>query len=572
VNTSDPRRAAVATLLAGLEAGGEADDFEGAVLDCKEDSRSRPQPSRGSAPRDPNDHVARMVADAVACFANANGGVVVLGIQDHLAGLSAINGTPIDEWWLVNRIRQLIGHAVQIEALETHGHRILTIYTDASPTPVTDTSHRYRRRQGRDCQEMTGAELGAFSISRASSDWSAGMSASTLADIDSGAIAQIHAWLRASGEESRVALTKQEPESVMRALGFLGDDGVHLNLGGELFCVRRATRGPLLDLACRPAVGAETNFRLDPSEESLAVSLGRILAAIQPRNNTYNVHIGLTLAQFPAIPELALREALVNAVMHRDWTQPYPISILLEGDRLTVDSPGGFLPGVSAANVLTAAARTRNPIIASAMRSLRLAESEGIGVDRMFRETIRVGLPIPDLDEVMTGTAVRCVIEGGPPDAKVVEVVTALPGHSESDVDLLLVLHMLERQPTVNAVELAPLIQKDRHAARGALKRAQAAGVVSVTPHEGRFRLTNRVRELLDHRLPYLRHSYADHEQTIRHILERYGEVRARDLIDTLGITPVSASRILSQATAAGLLEKRGGKIGAGVYYVRSPG
>ena len=60
------------------------------------------------------------------------------------------------------------------------------------------------------------------------------------------------------------------------------------------------------------------------------------------------------------LPELAFREALINAVMHRDWELTEPTIVEHVGSAVTVQSPGGFFGGVTADTVLTAASMTRN--------------------------------------------------------------------------------------------------------------------------------------------------------------------------------------------------------------------
>ena len=100
-----------------------------------------------------------------------------------------------------------------------------------------------------------------------------------------------------------------------------------------------------------------------------------------------------------ALPPEAIREVIVNAVMHRDWERPDPIVVDHADDQLVVFSPGAFVGGVTAQTVLTTASRTRNRLLGDALRSLRLAEREGTGVDRMYVEMIRLGHLPPTFHE-----------------------------------------------------------------------------------------------------------------------------------------------------------------------------
>ncbi len=565
VESSDAFAAALDELVDGVLGGGQVDPHEGQVLDCKEDPSRRGVGGALEPGQKQSEALAKTVADAAACFANADGGVVVVGVDDKATGPLAFVGTPCDTAWLQNRIRQLVNIEVQATEVTVAGHRIVTVTVEPSSIPVADISGKYRRRQGRDCQAMTGAELGQFSVDRSGTDWSSAPSSATFADTDPSAMLQLREWLRQSGEASREELATRDDRALLHQLGLSAPDG-KLNRAGELLCVKLPGRGPLIDFIFRPAPGADTEFRIDPSEVPLAIVLAEVEAAINSRNPVFILPTGLTVGQIRALPELALREALVNAVAHRDWAAPGPIRVQLEGTMLTVTNPGGFLPGVTAETVITAPPRTRNSQLARALRGLRLAESEGIGVDRMYRETVRQGLPTPDIEEFPDGRGVRCVLVGGPPDMAVMGVVSNLPHPAGQDVDILLLLHRLLTVATVNATQLAPIIQKSHAQAVAAIERALEAGLIVMSSQVSYYRLADDPRQALAKKLPYMRRTEADYAKVIGDLLAASGEIRARDLIDICGIKPVRASQALSQAVDSGLLERHG-ELGAGVYY-----
>lgn len=565
VETSDALTAAVDNLITGVLAGGRADSYEGEVLDCKEDPSRRGSGGALVEGEAKSDDLAKTVADAVACFANADGGIVVVGVDDRATGDQAFIGTPCDAAWLQNRVRQLVATEVQVAEVIVAASRLVTVRVEPSPIPVTDRSGKYRRRQGRDCQIMTGAELGQFSVNRSGTDWSAAPSSTTFSDIDPFAVHQLREWLRRSGEASREELADRDDRALLHQLGLSTPDG-KLNRAGELLCVKLPGRGPLIDFIYRSAPGAETELRIDPSESPLAVVLAEVEAAINSHNPVFILPAGLTVGQIRALPELALREAMVNAIAHRDWAAQGPIRVQLEGTMLTVTNPGGFLPGVTAENVITAPARTRNSVLARALRGLRLAESEGIGVDRMYRETVRQGLPTPDIEEFPDGSGVRCVLVGGPPDTAVMGVVSELPHPANQDVDILLLLNQLLMTATVNATQLAPIIQKSRAQAVAAIERAAEAGLVVMSSQVSYYRLADGPRHSLAKKLPYMRRTEAEYAKVIRDLATASGEIRARDLIDVCGIKSVRASQALAQAVESGLLERHG-KMGPGVYY-----
>jgi ATP-dependent DNA helicase RecG len=177
-----------------------------------------------------------------------------------------------------------------------------------------------------------------------------------------------------------------------------------------------------------------------------------------------------------AIPPATAREAIVNAIMHRDWTRPEPIVVEHLGDQLVVTSPGPFPPGVGENNVLTTVSRPRNPHLANVLRSLRLAEREAIGVDRMYREMVLLGHRPPTIVEV--ADTVRCVLIGGDPVEPVAMVMSHLSEEARSDVDVALVLYRLFDHPRTDPTDLAPHLQKTPEEAADALDRAQREQLV----------------------------------------------------------------------------------------------
>ena len=111
--------------------------------------------------------------------------------------------------------------------------------------------------------------------------------------------------------------------------------------------------------------------------------------------------------------EPATREAVLNAVSHRDYRNPGSIFIRQYPRRIEVLSPGGFPPGVSAENILWKQA-PRNRRLAEALAKCGFVERSGQGADRMFEESIREGKPRPDFsgtDEYQVSLTLRGEIQ-----------------------------------------------------------------------------------------------------------------------------------------------------------------
>ena len=110
-----------------------------------------------------------------------------------------------------------------------------------------------------------------------------------------------------------------------------------------------------------------------------------------------------------SIPLTILREAVVNAVVHADYSQRgAPIRIAFFDDRIEIENPGILLPGMTIEDMLQGVSKIRNHVIARVFRELDMIEQWGSGVRRMFKEAEALGLPQPEIIEV--GMRVRFIV------------------------------------------------------------------------------------------------------------------------------------------------------------------
>ena len=113
----------------------------------------------------------------------------------------------------------------------------------------------------------------------------------------------------------------------------------------------------------------------------------------------------------PEYPHPAWNEAIVNACVHRSYNYSNrKIFIKMFDDRLVIDSPGPFPPGVNPKNIYEVQ-HSRNPFLMQAMRYLGYAREIGEGVPRMREEMQKLSLPEPEFSQAeVGGTIVRVVL------------------------------------------------------------------------------------------------------------------------------------------------------------------
>jgi ATP-dependent DNA helicase RecG len=117
-----------------------------------------------------------------------------------------------------------------------------------------------------------------------------------------------------------------------------------------------------------------------------------------------------------SIPLGILREAVINALVHADYSQRgAPIRIAFFDDRIEIENPGILLSGMTIEDMKQGISKIRNPVVARVFRELNLIEQWGSGVRRMFREAEELGLPSPEIIEI--GLRLRFIVHLAEPVA-----------------------------------------------------------------------------------------------------------------------------------------------------------
>ena len=170
-----------------------------------------------------------------------------------------------------------------------------------------------------------------------------------------------------------------------------------------------------------------------------------------------------------SIPLGILREAVINALVHADYSQRgAPIRVSFFDDRIEVENPGILLPGMTIEDMKHGVSKIRNPVIARVFRELNLIEQWGSGVPRMFKEAEEMGLPPLEIVEI--GMRVRFTV----PLAKSIAVSRAtqestVQSRAQSRAQSASVLMALS-DTALSASEIASILGLETKT--GALKRA----------------------------------------------------------------------------------------------------
>ena len=118
--------------------------------------------------------------------------------------------------------------------------------------------------------------------------------------------------------------------------------------------------------------------------------------AVNDRNGSVPVQEGAYMFDIPFFNEEVIREVINNAFAHRDYRLASEIVIKQYPTKLSVISPGGFPIGVTLENILTVSSTPRNRLLADVLAATGIVERSGQGMDVIFRLTLSEGKQTPD--------------------------------------------------------------------------------------------------------------------------------------------------------------------------------
>ncbi len=537
------------TALRQLRRGTRPRKLESQTLDFKAPSRSAKETFAN-------------LTDAAVCFANAAGGLIVLGVADDVAGTDAVTGTDLTPSAIRRAIYERTSPGLDVIVAEevVEGRTVLVITVPEGLEVYGTATGRYSWRRETDCLPMTADDVGRLREERASEDWSARSAGRGGADhADPTALARARSLLLAVPERGAAALADGSPEDLLTGLGVLTPRKALTNAGWLMFGPRSERDLPRVVYQHRQAAGGEADHVLRMSEP-LVLVVERLFEIVEARLTYTPVNLPagqqLAVADFPPV---ALREALLNAVVHGDHRTGRPIQVEHSPDWLSITSPGPLVAGVTPGNILRHPHRARFRSLFNAFRHLGLVEQVGQGIDRMYREMLRFGRVPPritdDRDQVsVTFTADR-------PNIRIARFVAGLPSNEQDDLDVLLIIDLLRRRRSVTARDVFPHIQRSVEDAQQLLRRLADDDRGLLEPSQGtvgrklpNYRLRGSVLAELGPAVAYHRAPSSERERKIIEHLAEYGGINNRTVQNMFDVDVYRASAILRELVGRGIL------------------
>lgn len=345
-----------------------------------------------------------LAKDCIA-FSNAQGGRLLIGIEDDNdapAPGQRINPT------LTDILRRKIGErTVSVAVLpEIHqaenGGEYLELRIPRSMAVASTTDGRYFLRVSDESKPVVGDDVMRLAAERSALPWEIQTSLHIpRSRLDGQKLTTLIVAIRASDRVKDSVKEKTEQELLDH---YLLAQGEWLTNLGVLCIGRREDRAglgtaPVAQFIKFDELGQKVNkltwddFSLNPMD--LIEAIWREVPDFRER---YELPDGLYRQNVPAYDEIVVRELLVNALVHRPYTQRGDIFLILHPDRLEVVNPGLLPLGVTPGNILHTTVR-RNEHMARLFHDLKLMEREGSGFDKMYEVLLSQGRPVPEARE-----------------------------------------------------------------------------------------------------------------------------------------------------------------------------
>ncbi|HRN47060.1 MAG TPA: ATP-binding protein [Agriterribacter sp.] len=414
----------------------------------------------------------RDLAETCICFANAQGGEIIIGIEDKENApppKQKIKQEDINA--LLKSLRQLTdGVSIVSNDITTHqngGEYFVLNIQPSTRVIATTSSGKVFIRISDNCYPVGGDELTNLAAEKTAFQWEIiAPQKITVHEADETKIKSLLADLRVSEKVSSFIKEKTDDE-ILSHYQLLSPEGSLTNLGvlwlGKPSQIARLSYPVTVQYIVyndreEKIRKKEWHFHShNPKELLLEIEKEAV-------ELTYSTELpdGLFRKNIRQYPKEVVRELLVNAIAHKKYTISGDIFIEVYADRLTITNPGSLPLGVNPKNILHERHR-RNPHLIQLMADLRLMEGEGSGYDLVYEKLARDAKPMPEIESDFTKVSVTVFSKTMNPE--VVSILDYIDKHytlTQKEYITLGLIASHRKMPTTQLASYLQLTQDDR--------------------------------------------------------------------------------------------------------------
>ncbi|MCC7449644.1 MAG: putative DNA binding domain-containing protein [Anaerolineae bacterium] len=506
--------------------------------------------------------------EETVALANSGGGILLVGIEDDgaVTGLNPKRGNKIDEKKLQAAIlnNSVPSVPAYVEFVVLDSKRVAAILVRASQQIHATAQGRVLRRSlSGDGKPQTIPFYPHEQRSRltdvGSLDYSAQMiEGTTFDDLNPLEFERLRQIIgKRNGEQNLLSLSNEDLAKAMRLVESR-EDRLIPNIAGLLLLGLEQTLVRFIPTheVFFQVLGDENNVRVNDSFHlPLLHTLNEIEARFAARNEEHEINIGMFRFPVPDYSSEGFREAVNNAVLHRDYTRKGAVYVQWQPDHLLITNPGGFPEGITLDNLLVHEPVPRNPRLAEAFRRVGLVEQTGRGVDKIYEGQLRYGRPVPDYTR-SDSSGVRVVLQGGQGSLEFAAFVYEHENVSQRHISLdeLMVLNQLFFERRIDSERAGKLIQKGTAQGRAVLEKLFERGLVEARGEKrGRiYHLSATVYQRFQKKAEYVRtKSFApeQHEQMILNYVKVHHRITRSEAAELCQLGDYQATRLLKKLT-----------------------
>ena len=507
--------------------------------------------------------------DAIVAFSNTNGGDLYLGVEDD-GEITGLNKDHKDITQLAAFVanKTIPPVSVRVELVDVEPS-VLMIHVPKSRSIVASSIGKIQRRRLKPDGSPENIPMYPYEISTRLSelsmlDFSAQpVPGAQYADLDPVERARLRNMIQTyHGEKALLELPDDELDKALQFVVTIEDKLIPTHTGILLIGKKEKLKEymPTAESAYQMLRGTELlaneSFHLP-----LLAAIERISSFVEARNPEREMEMGMMRISIPEFDKRAVREAIVNAFAHRDYTRLGRVLIQIDADGLTVSNPGGFVEGVTFENILRVEPHGRNPVLADALKRIGLAERSGRGVDRIFEGSLKFGRDLPDYSE-STSTNVKLFIPRSMPDEKMIYLITDHQRKTGEPMPInsLLILNVLKQGRRMSLQDIASETNIPEIKARAALERLTEAGLIEAMGN-AKSRIYTLGAKLYKNPAEYVRQTDIDqlrYRELILKLAKKKKTITRKDVVELLHINPPQAYRLLKKMVMDGELRSKG--------------
>lgn len=413
----------------------------------------------------------------ISGFANAEGGTLVIGKNDAGDVVGAKDARKLLED-LPNKVRDILGILVDVNLKKRAGREYLEIVIPAYTNPISYRGEFYYR-SGSTNQAMKGASLERFLLRKQGRTWdSVAALHVSIRDLSRPAIATFR-LLAKQGLRHDSTVQREPVPSLIEKLGLR--DGKHLNLAAVLLFHPEPDRfvpGAFVKIGYFRSE-AELLYQDEIKGDLFTQARQTIDLLLTKYLKAAISYQGIQRVEFFPLPEEALREAVLNALIHRDYAVGAPIQIRVYADRLSIWNPGELPEGWSVETLLRPhASRPYNPLVARAFFRAGEIEAWGRGVQGIFEACKTAGTPRPEIRSEARDIWVEFPFLGSPTPITTQETAKKTTQETAKNTTQEKIIALLRVEPTLTWLGLAEHLRITPNGVRYHLARLRAASAI----------------------------------------------------------------------------------------------